>query len=45
MARRNLAILEEQAAGYTSLTLPVHLRIQLEDKRREVEELARRLAD
>ncbi len=45
MARRNLAILEEQAAGYTSLTLPAHLRIQLEDKRREVEELARRLAD
>ncbi len=43
MARRALAILEEQAAGYTSLTLPVHLRIELEDKRREVEELERRL--
>lgn len=45
MARRNLAILEEQTAGYTALTIPAHLRIQLEDKRREVEDLARRLAD
>ncbi len=43
MAQRNLAILEEQAAGYTSLTIPTHLVIQLEDKRREVEELERRL--
>ncbi|MBN2006924.1 MAG: hypothetical protein JXA21_26455, partial [Anaerolineae bacterium] len=27
MARRALAILEEQAAGYTALTIPVHLKI------------------
>ncbi len=43
MARRALAILEEQAAGYTALSLPVHLRIELEDKRREVAELEARL--
>jgi len=43
MARRALAILEEQAAGYTSLTIPAHLRLDLEDKRREVDELERRL--
>jgi hypothetical protein len=45
MARRSLATLEEQAAGYTSLTLPAHLKIQLEDKRREVAELKRQLED
>lgn len=39
MARRALAILEEQAAGYTALTIPTHLRIELEEKRREVAEL------
>ena len=39
MARRSLDILEEQAAGYTALTIPVHLQIQLEEKRREVAEL------
>jgi len=43
MARRSLATLEEQAAGYTSLTIPAHLKIQLEDKRREVAELEKRL--
>jgi len=32
-ARRALAILEEQAAGYTSLTIPAHLKLDLEDKR------------
>lgn len=36
VAQRALAILEQQAAGYTSLTIPVHLQIQLEDKRKEV---------
>jgi len=36
MAHRALAILEEQAAGYTALTIPVHLKIELEEKRREV---------
>jgi len=40
MARRALAILEEQAAGYTALTIPTHLKIELEEKRREVAELA-----
>lgn len=39
MARRALAILEEQAAGYTALTIPTHLKIELEEKRREVAEL------
>jgi outer membrane protein assembly factor BamB len=39
MAQRALDILEEQAAGYGSLAIPVHLQIQLEDKRREVTSL------
>lgn len=39
VARRSLAILEQQAAGYTSLTIPAHLQIELEDKRREVARL------
>jgi len=39
MARRALAILEEQAAGYTALTIPAHLKIELEEKRCEVAEL------
>ena len=43
MARRALAILEEQAAGYTALTIPPHLKIELEEKRREVAELEARL--
>jgi formylglycine-generating enzyme required for sulfatase activity len=42
MAQRALALLEEQAAGYTSLTLPAHLQIQLEDKRKEVRALVER---
>ena len=45
MARRTLAILEEQAAGYTALTIPAHVRIELEEKRREVGELEVRLKD
>ncbi len=45
MARRALAVLEEQAAGYGSLEIPVNLRIQLEDKRREVAELAQAYLD
>lgn len=40
MARRALAILERQAAGYTSLTIPTHLQIELEEKRAEVARLA-----
>lgn len=43
MARRTLAILEEQAAGYTALTIPVHLRIELEEKRRQVADLEAQL--
>ncbi len=42
-ARRTLAALEEQAAGYTSLTIPVNLKLELEDKRQEVEEMEGRL--
>jgi hypothetical protein len=38
-ARRALGILEQQAAGHTSLTIPAHLQIELEDKRREVADL------
>ena len=45
MARRSLAILEEQAAGYGRLQMPGHLRIDLEEKRREVAELEARLRD
>jgi hypothetical protein len=45
MARRSLAILEEQAAGYGRLQMPGHLRIDLEEKRREVAELEARLMD
>ncbi len=42
MARRALAILEGQVAGYTALTIPTHLKIELEEKRREVAELEAR---
>lgn len=45
MAKRSLAILEEQAAGFGRLQMPGHLRIDLEDKRREVAELEARLRD
>lgn len=43
MARRALAHLEEQAAGFGALHIPAHLRIELEDKRCEVAELEARL--
>ncbi len=43
MARRTLAILEEQAAAYPSLALPATLQIQLEDQRQKVRELEARL--
>ena len=42
MARRALAILEQQAAAYGALHIPVHLQIELEEKRREVAELETR---
>ncbi len=43
MAYRTLSILEEQAAGYTALTIPAHLRIELEEQRRKVADLEARL--
>ncbi|MEH2306692.1 MAG: caspase family protein [Nostoc sp.] len=43
MARRSLAILEEQAAGFGKLQMPGHLRIELEEKRQEVANLEARL--
>jgi len=44
MARRALAILEERAAGYSSLDIPAHLQIELEDKREEVARLEAQIA-
>ena len=38
-AKRILAVLETQASGYTSLTIPAHLQIELEDKRKEIVKL------
>lgn len=37
--RRALMLLEEEAATYTALTIPVRLRIEIEDKRHEAAEL------
>jgi hypothetical protein len=42
-ARNVLATLEYQAAGYTSLTIPAHLKVELEEKRRDVANLGTRL--
>lgn len=42
MARRALAHLEMQAGAYTVSTTPVHLQIDLEEKRKQVEELESR---
>lgn len=39
-ARAVLAVLEGQAAGYTVLTIPAHLKIELDAKREEVAALA-----
>lgn len=43
MARRSLNILEVQAAGYTALTIPAHLQIEIEEQRRKVETLEQKL--
>ncbi len=43
MARRSLAGLEKQAAGFGELHKPSHLQIELEEKRKEVAELEKRL--
>jgi hypothetical protein len=45
MARKTLAALEVQEAGYTVLTMPAHLQLELEEQRRKVAELERRLAE
>ncbi len=45
IAQRVLIELEKKAAGYTSLTIPSNLKIELEDKRKEVEDLKTRLAE
>ncbi len=44
-ARLAQAVMEEQAAGYTSLTVPVHLKLDIEDKSREIEDIRQHLAD
>ena len=43
-ARRILAELEIQAAGYTSLNLPAHHKIEIEDKQLEIASLEERLS-
>ena len=43
MAQRALMQLETQVAGYTSLSVPVHLQIELDDKRKQVADLKARL--
>ncbi|MEJ6480894.1 tetratricopeptide repeat protein [Nostoc punctiforme UO1] len=43
-ARMILTVLEQQAAGYTNLTIPAHLKVQLEQKRQEVTSLEARLS-
>ncbi len=43
-AKMILTVLETQAAGYTNLTIPAHLKVQLDEKRQEVESLEARLA-
>jgi nucleoside phosphorylase len=45
MARRSLGILEERAAGFGKLHMPVHLQIELEAKRQEVLALEAQLMD
>lgn len=42
-AKRALAVLESQAAGYTILSIPVHIKLDLEDKRQEVATLEAKL--
>jgi hypothetical protein len=42
-AQQVLAILEGQAAGYTALTIPAHLQIELAEKRQEVASLEAQL--
>jgi len=44
MAQMVLTVLETQAAGFTNLTIPAHLQVQLDGKRQEVDSLKARLA-
>jgi len=44
-SRRALSHMEEQAAGYTTLTIPTDLKLNLEDKRKEVAELEQKLEE
>lgn len=44
LAKRVLQVLESEAAGYTELTRPANLQIDLEEKRKEVASLEARLA-
>jgi tetratricopeptide (TPR) repeat protein len=43
-AKMVLTVLETQAAGYTNLTIPAHLKVQLDEKRQEVTSIEARLA-
>ena len=43
MSRVVLRVLEEKGAAYTSLTIPAHLKIELDDKRQEIVSLEDRL--
>ena len=42
LARKSLALLEQEAAAYSSTTIPIRLRLEIEDKRRELAELTAR---
>jgi formylglycine-generating enzyme required for sulfatase activity len=43
-AKMILSVLETQSAGYANLTIPAQLKVQLDEKRQEVESLEARLA-
>jgi len=44
-ARRALLVMEEQVAGFGSLNVPVHLKLELEDKQQQITELTQRIED
>jgi tetratricopeptide (TPR) repeat protein len=43
IAQKSLLLLEKKAAGFTSLTIPPELSIELDDKRKEVNDLENRI--
>jgi hypothetical protein len=45
VAQRVLDALEERAAGYTTLTMPAELKVQLEEQRQKVADLETKLAE